>query len=340
MKITPKQFAILAAVTALSVVTAGSCYSYYNRWSAGRVEGRAVLPNLARDLASVAAIEVRQGDKKLLLERAGDQWKLKDRAGYPANPEKVRALVVSLIDAQLIEPKTAAADKLKLLDLDDPAGKDAKSKLVRLLDASGKTVAEVVLGKSRWDAFGSGKGGTYVRLPSDTQTWLATGEPKAPTEMRDWVQTAVIELESKKVTKVTVERPGDKPLVVERGDDKEQKFKLTEIPEGKKPKQSVLDQIPSGLASIDLDDVRKLDATPSGDKVSVVNLEAEGGLKVTYRLRKDGDAAWLSLTATGDGDTKKKADEINAKASGWEFKIPQWKADQILKHGDDLFEPA
>jgi hypothetical protein len=86
--------------------------------------------------------------------------------------------------------------------------------------------------------------------------------------------------------------------------------------------------------------MRKLEATPAGDKVSVLTLESEGGLKVTFRLNKDGDANWLSLSAAGEGDAKQQADEINAKATGWEFKIPGWKADTIGKRAADLFETS
>ncbi len=341
MHVKPNQFTTLAAVTAVSVVLAAASFSYGNRWSTGKVEGTAVLPSLARNASSIAAIEIAQGEKKLTLERSGDQWKIKDRGGYPANPERVRALVVSLQNAQLIEPKTAVKDKLKLLELEDPSAKDAKSRSVRLLDDRNRAIAEIVLGKSRYDAFGSGKGGTYVRLPAETQTWLATGEPKAPLEVRDWVTASVFEIESAKIAKVTLEHPGEEPLVIEKGDTKEQKFKLAQMPEGKKLKQGVtVDQIPQGFASIDLEDMRKLDATPTGDAVSVIRLEAEGGLGVTFRLRKDGDARWLSIVATGEGDAKKKADEVNARAAGWEFKIPQWKADQIGKRRADLFETS
>ena len=114
------------------------------------------------------------------------------------------------------------------------------------------------------------------------------------------------------------------------------------MPDGKKLKQGVtIDSIVEAFGSLDLDDVRKLDAAPASDNVQVLKLESEGGPVVTFRLRKDGDASWLSLSATGpEGDAKKRADEINAKAQGWEYKIPNWKAEQIGKRRADLFETS
>lgn len=339
MKITPQQFAVLAAVTLATVVAAGASYSYFNRWTPGKVEGALLLPVLGRDIGNAALIDVVQGERKLVLERAGEQWRLKDRDGYPANAEKVRALLLNLQRAEIIERKTAAADKHKLLELDDPTAKDAKSRSLRVIDKQGNAIGEVVLGKARENAFGAGKGGTYVRRPTETQTWLATGELKPSVEPRDWVQTTVFEAEQAKIKRVTLEHSGEEPIVVERGDD--QKFKLSAVPDGQKLKEGAnIEQIAQGFGSIDLEDVRKLDGTPAGDKVSILKVETEAGLVATFRLRRDGEARWLSLVATGDGDAKKPADDLTARAKGWEFKIPQWKADQIGKRRADLFETS
>lgn len=339
--IQPKHFTALAGVTIVAVLLAAGLYASANRFSPGRVEGQPLVPDLTRNVNSVAAIEVTQGDKKLTIERAGEQWKFKERAGYPANAEKARTLVLQLANAQLIDPKTANKDRYSLLELEDPTAKDAKSRQVRVLDDKGKPLADVILGKSRYDAFGSGRGGFYVRRPGDAQTWLASGEPKTAAEVRDWVQTGIFNTDTAKITRLTAEHPGEAPLVIEKNNDPKEKFKLASIPDGKKLKQGQsVDQIPQAFSSMDLEDVRKLDATPSGDKVSVLTLESEGGPKVVFRLRKEDDGAWLSLTATGEGDAKKAADDINAKATGWEFKIPTWKADAIGKRAVDLFETS
>lgn len=340
--IKPQQFTVLAGVTIVSVVLAGIVYASSNRYSPGRVEGQPLASDLRARINTASAIEIAQGDKKLTLERSGDQWKLKERAGYPVLAEKARALVIALSAADTVEPKTASKDRYGLLDLQDPTTKDAKSRGVKILDDKGKPLIDAVVGKGKYDAFGSGRPGFYVRTTASPQTWLATGDPKASAEVKDWVQTGIFTTVADKITRLTIAHPGEAPLVIEKGTEKDQKFKLATMPEGKKLKQGVtIDQIPQGFSSIDMDDMRKLDATPAGDKVSVLTLESEGGLKVTFRLQKDGDTSWLSFNATGEGDdAKKQADEINAKAAGWEFKIPTWKADAISKRATDLFEAS
>lgn len=339
--ITPQKFALLAAAAVVSVAMAVATYWSTNRWATGRVDGSLLMPDLQRQVAGVGTIEIAQGEKKITLEGAGEQWRIKERAGYPASTERVRALLAALAGTQLVEPRTASKDRYKMLELEDPAAKDAKSRSVRLLDQKGNVLGSVVLGKSRFDAFGSGRGGIYVRRPGEATTWLAAGDPKAGTELRDWASTSLFEIEQSKVSRIEIEHPGETPLVIVKGEGKDQKFALEAMPEGKKLKQGVtIDQIPQGYASIDMEDVRKLEATPAGDKVSVLKLKSAEGLEVVFRLRKEGEASWISLMAKGEGDAKKAADELNARSGGWEFKIPSWKADQIGKRHADLFETS
>lgn len=359
--IKPHQFVGLAGATAISVLLALGLYASGNRWSAGKVEGEPFLPELAQKINVASAIEITQGGQKLTLDRVGERWVVRERGGYPAKPDAARALLVTLAQAQLIEPKTSVKDRLGLLELEDPGAKDSKSRGIRVLDISSKPISEIVLGKTRFDAFGPGKGGAYVRRSGSTQSWLATGDPKVTADIKDWVETKVFAGDAAKIVRLTIEHPGEDPLVIEKTPPevkdekpkdaaaappppptKESKFRLAKVPDGKKLKKDAgVDAIVEAFNSIDFDDVRKIDATPSGDKVIVLKLESEGSPTVTFRVRKDADGAnWLSLTAAGDGEAKKRADEINAKSGGWEFKIPTWKADQITKRSSDLLETS
>ncbi len=339
--IKPQHFVALAIAALASLLLSVGLYASTYRFTSGKVEGTLLLPELARQGDRIASLELRQGEKKLTLQRNGNDWRIAEREGFPANPDRIRALLIALSKTELVEPRTAVKDNWKLLELEDPAAKDAKSRAIRILDAKGAPLGDIVLGRARPDAFGPGKGGIYVRRPAETQTWLAMGDAKGGLDLKDWIALTAFEIDTTTIAKITIEHPGDEPIVVDKGDGKEAKFKLAKaLPEGMKLKQGVtIDQIGGGFAAIELDDVRRLAATPTGDKVSVIKLEAEGGPVVTFRLRKDGEATWLSLGATGESDgAKKKAEAINARAVGWEFKLPQWKVDQIGRRMADIIE--
>jgi hypothetical protein len=336
----PMHFVVLAILAVVSTIAAIAAYAANNTWSDAPVGGAKAFPALAKKAGEVAAIELRQGEKAVTIERQDAVWRFKERAGYPVMIEKVRALLVNLAQADLVEAKTRVADRYGLIELEDPAGKDAKSRNVRVLDDKGGVIAEAVVGKKRSDAFGYGKPGTYLRKPGEAQTWLTNVELDAPTGLKDWIKTDAFQVDSSKVSRVTVEMPGEQPLKIERNADKKLVLGLS-TPQGQKLKdEGVADSIARAAAYIDFDDVRKLAAAPTGKDVSIVKLEAEGGLAVTMRVRKDGEGQWLSLTAAGEGDAKKTADEITARTAGWEYKVSQNKVDAMLKRRADLFEKA
>jgi hypothetical protein len=147
----------------------------------------------------------------------------------------------------------------------------------------------------------------------------------------------VFQTDSSKVSRVTVEMPGEQPLKIERNADK--KLAVAGIPQGQKLKdEGTADSIARAAAYVDFEDVRKQTSSAAPKDVSTIKLEADNGLTINLRLRKDGDAQWLSLTASGEGDAKKAADEITARTAGWEYKLSANKADSLLKRRTDLFE--
>jgi hypothetical protein len=336
----PRTIAELGIVALVALIVAAASYMSQNRWSQAKVNGAALFPGLAAQSAKIARIELRQGDKKLALERKDQSWALADRGGYPAKVEPVRTLLVRLSEAELVEPKTRKSDRFAMLELEDAGAKDSKSREVRLLDQQGSSLAQVIIGKRRMDAFGASKAGTYVRWPEDQQAWLASGDLQVSAAVRDWVQPTVLEVEAAKIKSVTVEIPNEAPLRIEREAGEAGKHKLVDIPQGKKLKQGAdVDAIVRAVAGIELEDVRKQDPAASGE-VSSARFETDAGLIVTLRLRKDGEDTWLAVTAAGEGDGKKLAEDIANRSQGWEFKIPASKATAILKRPADLFEAS
>lgn len=325
-----------AASTLLAILVHWSS----NPWSQGTIAGSKLVPSLASGTASAGAIAIMQGGATMTLEGKDKVWTLKERSGYPADPEKVRALVLKLSQAELIEAKTKKPDRHAMLQLEDPKAKDAKSRGVRVLDAKGGVIADLVIGKRRWDAFGSGKGGTYVRSANDPQTWLATGEIDASSDVKSWIKPNVLDVEEGKISRLTIAMPGEEPLGVERGAEPGAKPAFAGFPgEGKKLKDaSAAAALLRAAAAIEADDVRKIAATPAGEGVSTVTLATHDGLEVVLRLRKDADGNWLSISATGKGDSAVKADAIKTATSSWEFKIPAAKTEALLKRRADLVE--
>ena len=212
---TPRNFVYLAIAAALSVLFAVVSFASNNQWSTGRAAGAKLFPTLVSDASQIATIEDPPGRQhrcaRASRRQLGSQepWQLFSRSLQ-------LPVLVGLAEADLIESKTRRPDRYAALELEDPADKNAKSRIVRLLGAKGNVMGEVVIGKKRLDLLGTGKSGTYVRKPGDPQTWLANAELDASAVAKDWLKTSVYTSDAAKISRVTIEIPGEQPLRIER----------------------------------------------------------------------------------------------------------------------------
>jgi hypothetical protein len=335
----PRSLLILAIIAAATAISAIVTYSSRNQWDYGSINGLRLVPALATGSAIVGTIAVAQGEDAIVIESKDGRWTLKERDGYPADGDKVRSFLIKLTSAELIEAKTRKTDRYRLLDLDDPVAKTARGKSVKLMDNRGKVVADIVVGKRRPDAFGTGKGGTYVRMVEDPQSWLANAELDLPTDFKSWIKTNVLDTDADKIGKLEVSIPGEEPLRIDRGDGASGRPAFVGFPEGTKFKdQFAADTILRAASSIDIEDVRRFGLPAEHSNGGTITFAMRDGLEITLRLRKDGDVSWLSIAATGSGDAQSAADTLNARTAGWEFKIPTTRADTLLKRRSELIE--
>ncbi len=245
---TPKQFLALSAAAAVSLVVAVGVYSSSVPWSHATQSGAPLFATLRGPPPHIARIEIKQGGNTLTLVRDGSDWRLKEHESFPATQEKVRAFLVSLSDAELVEPKTRMKDRYALLGLEDP-GQERSSRLVKLIDDKGQTVAEAVIGQLRRDAFGSGKTGTYVRRPGEAQTWLVNTQIDGGVALRDWVKPKLFEVRPSEVKHLMVKSPGKEDLDIALSADGSEHL-LKDIPEGMKIKYvNAIDDIAQAASS-------------------------------------------------------------------------------------------
>lgn len=339
---TPRAFAVLATVAAVSLLAAVAIYSARVPWTAPAGNAAPLIADFGALAPKVARIEILGGGKTLTLEKAGEGWQVASQGGYPASPEKIRGLILALSEARLVEPKTRNPDRLGLLDVDEPTAKHSNARLIKLEDQGGTVLAEVIAGKPRAGqagaAPGSSSAGTYVRKPGDPQSWLASATISGSASLRDWVEPRVFETDTERVTRLTVEVAGNPPYEIKRNDDKT--HTLADIPAGKKIKYvNMVDNIIEAASFMEFDGIRKATGAQGGD-AGTVSFETDNGLKITIKVRRENDKTWATVEAAGDGGAKEAADAITRRAKGWEFEISPNKVSTMLKKKDDLLEDA
>src|SRR5215469_15969410 len=164
---------LLIAATVVLVILAVVAIATGDRNLSRAALGERALPSLAARLGDIATVGVKRSALDLTFVRDGDGWLVAEKGNYPAAAGKVRQIVLAMADMTLVEPKTQKAEFYPRLEVEDPS--NGKSSLVTVESKAGKPLAELIVGKRRYDRLGTGNDGIYIRKPGDAQAWLARG---------------------------------------------------------------------------------------------------------------------------------------------------------------------
>ncbi|MBU2533634.1 MAG: DUF4340 domain-containing protein [Alphaproteobacteria bacterium] len=336
----PRHFNLLALTAIISLIAAGVVHSAYNNFSDDEVTGDRLFPSLEDRAAKTGQIAIRKGEGQLTFKRSedGKVWSIVERSGYPIDATKVRKLVLQLAEAELIERKTRNEKLYGQLGLGDPTEKDAKSKLVKIADAGGGTIAEVVVGNERHAAFGTGKSGTYVRVPGNDQTWLAKLDIDASTDVADWVDPVFFKADKDKFASLVVKQGDGVVYKLVPAEKKDGGFELADVPAGKKVKESVrIDDLVNGIRTLEMTDVRKAqEADAKPDMTAEITMQ--DGAKYLVGMKEEDRKRWITVDVLDNGKDADAAKKFADATKGWAFEIADWRAKQTFKPADELFE--
>lgn len=335
-----KSLVALLVITIVAVIAAVFVARGGNGPGNDPLAGEKVLPEFAKQVDSVARITLVRGGVKTTFVRQGDGWTIEEKAGYPADAEKVHRIVLSLADLTFVEPKTKKPDLYPRLELEDPGKKDAKSTLVTLSDAKGSLLGEIIAGKRKVDELGGGNDGVYVRKPSDAQSWLARGTLDLSGDTAAWLDQKLLDVPADDVKSVALTQPDGGKLAFAR-DKAGAPFALSSPPPaGKKLKSDSALADPAGtLADLELSDVKAAkDVEVPKQGVYEARFEGFDGLVVDVMLFTKDGSDWARIEASGTGAAAKRAADLQAKFAPWIFGLPSYKAKLMETKLDDVLE--
>jgi hypothetical protein len=161
--------------------------------------GAPVLPGLAAELDAVTQLRlVGAGNRTLVtLDRGGGRWIVAEE-GYPADPQRVRRLLVALGELHVLEPKTedpARYATLAVEDVEDPKAQSLRLELRGLREPVALLVGRAAAGQ-----------GAYVRVPGRRQAFEARPALDVARSPRDWLARTIVDLAPERVQSVEVER--------------------------------------------------------------------------------------------------------------------------------------
>ncbi len=338
----PKQrnLQILGGLTALFVALAAVAVWQQSSSLAPKFEPQPFFPGLTdhiNDLGEVA-IATKTGTFHIRMNQG--LWRIAEKDGFPADAAQVRAVATGMADLTMLEPKTARADWLNFVNLGAP-DKGGDGVDVKLTDARGNAMAEVVVGKSQGAADDLGRTELYVRRPNENQSWLARGNLAPKANAGDWLDKNVINIARDRIKGASVTPPTGPAYTLGRDNKDQMDFKILDMPAGR---QLAFDGSPDGVGSailgFDFDDVAKADGFDFSKAPQSVTHTFDG-LDVTVKVAKKGMDNWASITVAGTTPmTQNEAMAINARVGGWAFKLQQSKADQLVALRETLLKPV
>jgi Domain of unknown function (DUF4340) len=329
----------LMAATAFMVVLAGAALAIGGSGAERVGTDQRALPALSARLGDVASVEVQRTGLDLTFVRDGDNWLVAQKSNYPADPGKIRRIVLALADMTLAEPKTSKPGLYPRLEVEDP-GK-GKSTLVAIKDKSEADIARLIVGKHAYDRLGQGNDGVYVRKPGDPRSWLGRGSLDFSADLPNWLVRRIVDIPAAKVAKVTVTQPDGTALTLSRAKP-DTKFALDNPPKDAKYKSDMaLGEPAMALETLDLEDVQPAAKLPVPDKgVTAASYTTFDGLTVNVKLFQHDNKDWIAVVATGAGKAAEEAKKIDGRVSRWVYAIPSYKAKMIETKLADLLEPA
>ena len=365
---TPKTFAGLAIVTV--VIAGAATYGVFDRYgsASARMTESLMFPDLAKQINTVSELSVQSADRTVVVKRTDTGWKVATNHDYPAVDATVREAIVGLSRLTLVDPKTKMPERFARLEVEDVAAKDAKSRLWQLKDASGKVMAEALMGRRRYDLGGNETNGLYVRKPGVQQSWLARAKLPDDKEALAFVDRKIVDIRKRRIERVTTVDAGGATLVALREDPDADDYAVENLPEGFKLKdrwQWDVNGMGLTLTGMQFDavsplaDLKKDFAAPPVEKAVI---ETHDGLILRIAMLKgsdDSSAPWwvtiaadvdpnVKATPSGEGadrigtpeDVQKEAKAINAKTTGWAYQLAENQMKSLRVRLADVKAPA
>ncbi|HET8997086.1 MAG TPA: DUF4340 domain-containing protein [Acetobacteraceae bacterium] len=309
--------------------------------------GKPMFPGLINRLDKTAKIEIIHQGKPLVIQRNGDSWGLSDRNLYPVQETKLRGMLTALTELRLVEPRTSDPAQYSILGVEDPSAKDTTgtSDLLRLIDASGKPIAAVIVGHRRIRTQGSVPDQVYVRRPGARQSWLAEGNLQVDADPQVWLDRDIMNIDHAQVVRVVSTR-GDSQVELARRKDK-----LVVQSPADHPKLDAykLEDVARALELLTFEDVHKADGTP-GTPIGHSVFTTSDGMTVTVTIYPPADAPppkldgqrhiLVQFAVAGQGAEAKQAAQLEKTVAGWTYQLGAWKEQSLLPSIDTLRAPV
>jgi hypothetical protein len=333
-------------------------------------QGKALFPELLTRINDVTEVKGTSAEGSYTLQLRDGRWVVKEKEAYPANADKVRQLLFGLGQLRRVEPKTSNPELYDQIGVQDVDAKGAKSVQIKLSDAKGETLAEIIVGKHQLSKADLSQREYFVRSPGDPQSWLVEGKLPEDKSPSNWLRKDILGLDPGRVREVRVTHADGQHLTLRRKNRSTTDYDLVGLPTGTEIESPyAINSIADAVTDLALDDVRPATAVDFKNKgLLSVELSTFDGLRVSMQAIKDGKSDFARFSASFDpslinkadspkqkagaatasgkkknplkqaSDVKKEVEELNARWHGWVYVVPGYRVDTIAKKKSELIK--
>lgn len=316
-----KLIAALALLTVVLVVVA------LRMQGSDRVADLESRPLLSEDqlaqLADVERITLSRADASVELVRTEDEWGVAEHDLFPAQRERLAALLHALRGARIIENQTANPDYHARLGL-DPDAEAAETLAVTLAGEADMTLL-----------YGNTVGtGQLVRFADNDQVWLVNRPLSMTVNSSEWLALQVTDIPMEHLSSARWEHADGEVLELDKAREGDYNFRLVDLePALQVGNERWINSMVLALASLRAQDVALRQDLALPKPMLRMQLQTWQGAELQASLHDLDGRYWLVID--GYASAEEGELEINADEP-WAFQVAIGQVEQLTKRHADI----
>ncbi len=274
-------------IISIAIILLGLLFTFLYKDYSTNKEYNKLFSNIESVIDNVSRIEIEKNSNVVYLFKKDGIWVLPNYDNYPAAEEKIRSLLLSIIQLKVIDKKTNNAALHKNLGLSFPLEKD--SFRVRLLGDEKNLMSDFIIGKSS----NHNTELSYIRKFDNNQSWLFKNEFDINKNEIDWSENSILKIARWRIKSVKLENTKNKDnyIYIYKNKYSDQSFKLTNIPKGFNLNPNFnLSAFSSLLESVKKIDIKKHSLNENNNFIKNLYFETFDGLVINIKaIEKEGD---------------------------------------------------
>ncbi len=256
-----------------------------------------LYPELKAHMNIIRTVHILHNTGEFRITHHNGQWRVADYHNFPAQFGLVRHVVMTLANAEVIEPKTTRRALFHHLDVQDVDRPDSNAVQVRLLANDDSVVANVIIGKTESTPSGQPLRHTYVRKVGQDQALLISGVFTLPRQALDWIERDVLHLDGDRVQTVSFSPFGEDEdhMILSRDTPFERDFRLTPH---KPVKTSLAQPIINALAYTRFQDVLPMSNLDDVKPQRIVTYTTFDGMIIRASVYEFEENKWVTFNAS------------------------------------------